>query len=148
MKTLLTIFAAILLAFPVNLKAAGKERGEFKSKGEKPWNTKRHVSNGLFYTRVKFPEPHYKPGMETRTPIWAKEELKSRYVYFPKMDMFYDSYTDAFIYTDEAAWVASALLTQEFSLIRLHNAEQIQVNSIAPSPKAFLEFYGTGKKHA
>ncbi|MFL5752698.1 MAG: hypothetical protein ACJ76F_04770 [Bacteroidia bacterium] len=150
MKTLITIFAAIMLTFSGGMSAREKERGEFKGVGHK----QRHTINvyrgkGLApFMTVSFPGAHYKVNMvhHYRTPYWAAKELKARYVYFPKMDMFYDSYTDAFIYTDEVAWITSAYMAQQFSLLRLKRAEQIQVNAIPPEPKAFLEFYGTRKK--
>lgn len=147
MKTFITLFTAIMLAFSGSLSAAGKSRGE-----KNPRHTV-HVYHGKKtpYMSVSYPTPHYKTILgktHGKTPYWSNRELETRYIYFPKMDMYYDSFTGAFIYTDEEAWIASGLVTQEYSLLRLKKAEQIQVNTLPELPKAYLEFYGTRTKHS
>lgn len=64
-------------------------------------------------------------------PPWAPAHgyrAKTRHIYFPQYNMYYDTYRSSYLYLNGRNWAVSATLPSIFVGVNLGNAAQIQLS--------------------
>jgi hypothetical protein len=136
MKSILMIFTVVMLTLSFSINAKEGVHGSKGMKKDEPPSSYRAKEPGAAGRERCF--------ATRRAPIWSAGPIETRYVMFPKLNMYYDYYTDAYVYLNEGTWLSSAYLMPEFySMLRLRKAKQVQVNEVPLTPKAFVEYHVT-----